>query len=114
MLSKPCATVACVNGDLIATKITTPHAIAASVAAAHITHRKRRRRSGLVSVRLDLLRMRAPRKTAMSTVYPAPHTGIANRSQGFAIRQCRDAPHSTRFNPWLAVHNGTAFPDHPT
>src|ERR1700683_4918598 len=114
MLSKPCATVACVNGDLIATKITTPHAIAASVAAAHITHRKRRRRSGLVSVRLDLLRMPIPHKTAASTMYPAPRAGVANRSQGFAIRQCRDAPHSTRFNPWLAVHNGTAFPDHPT
>jgi hypothetical protein len=81
-----------VNGDRIATKITTPHAIAASAAAAHITHRKRRPRSGLLSVRLKFLRMPVPHKTAMSTMYPAPHAGVANRSPGFAVRQAATRP----------------------
>ena len=113
MLSKPCATLACVNGDRIATTITTPHAIAASVGAAHKAHRKRRPRSGLLSVRVDFMRTSVPHRTAMSTTDPMLFAGLANRSQRFTIRWCGDAPHSTRFNLQPAVHNCTAFSDQP-
>jgi hypothetical protein len=54
--SSPCSTRSCVNGDLIATRITTMQAIATNAAATHIAQRKRGPRSALFLFGLGFLR----------------------------------------------------------
>jgi hypothetical protein len=67
------------------------------IPVAHITHRKPRPRSGLLSVRLDFMRTSPPHRTAMSTMDPTLHAGTQLRTipylaqQSFAIRYSRYA-----------------------